>query len=242
MQTNIRGLVERLKLPTGKGMMPLFEAVSNAMDAIDDRQDPSQSGRIEIKLIPATDLVKQSGDDTLVIDGFEITDNGIGLDERHLNAFREAYTMSKVNAGGKGVGRFTYLKVFGQVHVRSVFALNGNNFKRDFPFDFSDADVEKADAVTPTNEACGTRVTLSGMATQYRFAWPHDPRTVARRIVEHFLIRFASRTCPSCSPGAGIRAPSAATEGRAGSARIPLVRNWTRSCHGKTQRITSRVA
>ena len=34
MQANIKGLVERLKLANGKGMMPLYEAISNAMDAI----------------------------------------------------------------------------------------------------------------------------------------------------------------------------------------------------------------
>lgn len=199
MQTNIRGLVERLKLPTGKGMMPLFEAISNAMDAIDDRENSKEAGHVTIRLIPANDLMAQAGDESFIVDGFDISDNGVGLDERHLGAFREAYTMSKVNAGGKGVGRFTYLKVFDQVHVRSIFAHEGQHLERKFAFEFDDEDLTAADVTKETQDACGTLVSLSAMAANYRVAWPQDPRIVAHRIVEHFLIRFASRMCPVIS-------------------------------------------
>lgn len=37
MLTNIQGLVDRLDLAPPKGLMPLFEALSNAMDAIEER-------------------------------------------------------------------------------------------------------------------------------------------------------------------------------------------------------------
>ena len=37
MQTNIKGLVRTLDLRHAQGMMPLFEAVSNAMDAVADK-------------------------------------------------------------------------------------------------------------------------------------------------------------------------------------------------------------
>lgn len=36
MLTNIRGLVDRLELAPTRGVMPLFEAISNAMDAIEE--------------------------------------------------------------------------------------------------------------------------------------------------------------------------------------------------------------
>ena len=39
MQANIKGLVDRLELSQAKAMMPLYEAISNAVDAIEEYQD-----------------------------------------------------------------------------------------------------------------------------------------------------------------------------------------------------------
>lgn len=39
MQANIKGLVDRLELSQAKAMMPLYEAISNAVDAIEEHQD-----------------------------------------------------------------------------------------------------------------------------------------------------------------------------------------------------------
>lgn len=52
MLTNIQGLVDRLDLAPTKGLMPLFEAVSNAMDAIEERAGGNPvGGSIRIKLL-----------------------------------------------------------------------------------------------------------------------------------------------------------------------------------------------
>jgi hypothetical protein len=122
MLTNIQGLVERLDLGPSRGMMPLFEAMSNSIEAIGERGIGMSNGEIRIRLIYNQDLASQGGDTTTLIDGFEIIDNGIGFDDAQLKSFEEAYTRAKVKLGGKGVGRFTYLKVFSEVSVSSVFA------------------------------------------------------------------------------------------------------------------------
>ena len=134
MLTNIRGLVDRLDLPPARGIVPLFEAVSNAMDAIEEKGHGVARGSIRIRLIPAVDLVRQAGDETLAIDGFEVADDGVGFDETNMAAFGEAYTLSKVKVGGRGIGRFTFLKVFANVDVRSVFEKGGRRFARNFRF------------------------------------------------------------------------------------------------------------
>lgn len=202
MQANIKGLVERLRLANGKGMMPLYEAISNAMDAINEAKKSGEKGNIEIRLIPLRDLAAGNDDEGFVVDGFEIRDNGVGLDAKNLEAFREAHTLSKLGVGGKGVGRFTYLKVFDRVHLTSVYEDNGKRFQRDFPFSFADDNVTKADATVSTDAPIGTVVTMRGMASQYRVSWPQDVRQVARRIIDHFLIRFASRTSPKITVSA----------------------------------------
>ncbi|MEJ0063316.1 MAG: ATP-binding protein [Alphaproteobacteria bacterium] len=196
MKTNLRGLVGRLELSASRGMLPLFEAISNAIDAIGERGIKTSEGSIRIRLIEAQDLVRQSGDTALVVDGFEISDNGIGFDDRRLASFEEAYTLAKVTAGGKGVGRFTFLKIFSSVQVRSVFEREEKRYARSFNFSV-DNEVDGAENLAPTNNPVGTNITMRTIDQKYRSAWPRDIETIAERIITHFLIHFAGRTCPS---------------------------------------------
>jgi hypothetical protein len=203
MLANIKGLVDRLELSQAKAMMPLFEAISNAIDAIEEHKDGFSSHSICIRLIAANDLAHQGGDKVLVLDGFDISDDGVGFDDGNLASFQEAHTLSKVKVGGKGVGRFTYLKVFSNVHIRSVFQRQGETVLREFDFSIAD-ELKGADKVTPVIEKRGTALSMRGMEGKFKGGWPHDPAIIAERILAHFLIRFAARSCPPMtleSPG-----------------------------------------
>lgn len=203
MLANIKGLVDRLELSQAKAMMPLFEAISNAVDAIEDCKDGFFKHSIVIRLIAAHDLAHQGGDETVTFDGFEISDDGVGFNDFNLASFKEAHTLSKVKVGGKGVGRFTFLKVFSNVHVRSVFQREGERYMREFIFSIAE-ELKGADSLLATDSAVGTTVSVLGMAPKFRTGWPSDPSIVAERILAHFLIRFAARSCPPMvleSPG-----------------------------------------
>jgi hypothetical protein len=203
MLANIKGLVDRLELSQAKAMMPLFEAISNAIDAIAEHKDGFTKHAIHIRLVAAHDLAHQGGDDSLVLDGFDISDDGVGFDDNNLASFKEAHTLSKVKVGGKGVGRFTFLKVFSSVHIRSVFQRRSEIFLREFDFSIAD-ELKGADDLKPVNEPRGTTLSMRGMESKYRGGWPHDPAIIAERILAHFLIRFAARSCPPMvleSPG-----------------------------------------
>lgn len=198
MQTNIRGLVERLDLPATRGLMPLFEAISNSIDAIQEKtgRQGVASGTILVKLLERQDLARTAGDEALVIDGFEIRDDGAGFTVENMRSFGEAYSRSKVTIGGKGVGRFTFLKVFSDVRFQSVFEKEGERFTRSFGFSI-EREIEGADGMAATQAPTGTTVTMVGLAERYRGAWPAEPEEIARRVVAHFLIRFAARSCPA---------------------------------------------
>lgn len=203
MLANIKGLVDRLELSQAKAMMPLFEAISNAIDAIEEHRDGFSSHSICIRLIAAHDLAHQGGDEVLVLDGFDISDDGVGFDDGNLASFQEAHTLSKVKVGGKGVGRFTFLKVFSNVHIRSVFQRQDETLLREFDFSIAD-ELKGADKVTPVKETRGTALSMRGMENKFKGGWPHDPAIIAERILAHFLIRFAARSCPPMtleSPG-----------------------------------------
>ena len=203
MRANIKGLVDRLELTPAKAMMPLFEAISNAIDSIEEHREGFINHTIRIRLVAAHDLAHQGGDETLTIDGFDITDDGVGFNDVNLASFQEAHTLSKVKVGGKGVGRFTFLKVFSTVHVRSVFQRQDGKYLRDFDFSIAD-ELKGADDIRPTDEPLGTMVSVRSMASKYKPGWSSDPNIIAERILAHFLIRFAARSCPAMvleSPG-----------------------------------------
>lgn len=195
MLANIKGLVDRLELSQAKAMMPLFEAISNSIDAIEEHRDGFSSHLIRIKLITTHDLAHQGGDEVFVLDGFDISDDGVGFDDENLASFQEAHTLSKVKVGGKGVGRFTFLKVFSNVHIRSVFLRDGETLLREFDFSIAD-ELKGADVATPVGEARGTLLSVRRMDEKFKGGWPHDPAVIAERILTHFLIRFAARSCP----------------------------------------------
>ena len=94
MQANIKGLVDRLELSQAKAMMPLYEAISNAVDAIEEHQDGFINHSIRIRLIASNDLAHQGGDGTLVVDGFDVIDDGVGFNDKNLASFKEALSLS----------------------------------------------------------------------------------------------------------------------------------------------------
>ena len=101
------------------------------------------------------------------------------------------------------MGRFTFLKVFSSVRIRSVFQRQDETLLREFDFSIAD-ELNGADDVQAVQEPRGTMLSMRGMDPKYTGGWSHDPAVIAKRILAHFLIRFASRSCPPMvleSPG-----------------------------------------
>lgn len=105
---NINGLLQDMKLAESKSLWPLFEAVVNAIQAIEDSSN-KDSGKITVFVhrentrIEAGEMAKVSSEK---IESFTITDNGVGLDTKNYESFLSAYSTYKVQKGCKGIGRF----------------------------------------------------------------------------------------------------------------------------------------
>lgn len=196
MKTNIQGLVKSLDLKQAQGMMPLFEAISNAMDAIAEVGKGLNAGNIDINLIRRTDFGSRS-DELPLINSVTVTDDGIGFTDENLKSFEEAYTQAKVKLGGKGVGRFTYLKVFNKIQVESNFrdSIAGVTTRK-FSFSIENEVADVVNTPAPEGAKTGTVVSLVELDSPYMAAWPRDAQAVAQRVVSHFLIRFAGRSAP----------------------------------------------
>lgn len=77
-----------------------------------------------------------------------VSDNGEGLNSKNLNAFFEVGTENKINLGGKGLGRFSFLKIARSVNIESVSDA-GKYIKFEFSYDSNLESVSIQEAIEP---------------------------------------------------------------------------------------------
>lgn len=204
MFSNVRGRVHNTNLPKSQGLLPLFEAIVNSIDAIEDVMgDKVPEGRIDIKILRLAtldggDAAKGEQIFRAPIYGFEVLDNGIGFDESHFLAFNEADTQYNVHRGGKGIGRFLWLKAFEKVEIDSIFKQDKKMMRRSFVFSLVGDDGisnHKISEVDITNKE-STSIRLLGLDSDYEKSIPHNPNILAERIVEHCLKYFVLTRMP----------------------------------------------
>lgn len=108
-------------------LLPVFEAISNAMDGI-QRQYADEApvrGRVKVNF-------QNTNDPRSVLIG--ITDNGIGLDADNYNSFKTPFSGYKLSQRGRGFGRFIAFKVFSRVMYSSRYMAERESV-RAFRFD-----------------------------------------------------------------------------------------------------------
>ncbi len=185
---NIENRVRKLPKPSNatQGLQPLFEAVSNAMFAIEDRfDDKPVLGTINIRIMGLADP------DAIEI---EITDNGIGLDLDRYTAFCQIDTDFKRKRGGKGVGRLFWLDAFSDINVESTYDHEGVSIRRQFAFLLNNneqvvpsADEKQAHPVS----SLGTTVRFKGLRIkEYAETFPKRADTFFRYFSAHFIADF----------------------------------------------------
>ena len=89
---SLAGRVKNFPLPKNRPLVPLYEAVVNSLHSIYERKqgDPDfQNGRIIIDVI-RTEQMSLDDTELSAVEGFAITDNGIGFTERNMQSFLES--------------------------------------------------------------------------------------------------------------------------------------------------------
>ena len=199
MQLDLVGQVNTLHLPAHKALLPLFEAVVNAIQAIEE--SGRADGAIEIAIErEATLFGTDNADGTLIpnITAFEIADNGVGFTDRHFTSFDTSYTTLKAHLGGKGVGRLLWLKAFEQARIESVYSEGAEWRQRRFDFRATTPGIEAPTletlAVPPADSR--TVVRLEGFRPTYQDAAPKGALPIGKRLVEHLLVLFMLDAIP----------------------------------------------
>lgn len=180
---NIKRAVENIRSGTNV-YTPVIEMVVNGIQAIEElgRDD----GLIEIVVHREEQIDFISGLPS--ISGFDVVDNGVGLNQKNRNSYDELYTDHKIDQGGKGFGRFTCLKYFENVRVESVFFEGSEYKKRNFHLG-KERDIISGETIeTVSKQEVGTRIVLSDFK-KIKF---QDKKldTIAKMLVESLLPYF----------------------------------------------------
>jgi len=197
MKVNLVGRVNNMKLNKTRVLLPVFEAVVNSFEAIEDCNAGS-SGYINITVERDTTQTQlfDGEHSEFPIFGFIVEDNGIGFNDNNYDSFQTSDTLFKQSRGGKGVGRFLWLKAFDKVNISSVFEKNSSLFKREFVFFLTDDDITADQPEKIVNGTRSTAVHLVGLKSEYRNACPKKLSTIAIRMIEHCLSYFLRPECP----------------------------------------------
>lgn len=135
MRLDVKGRIRNISLPARKPLLPLYEAIVNSIQAIEDCGETK--GNIEITILRDGHKALSDREGPLGLGdiiGFEISDDGIGFTDENFAAFETSDTTYKQSRGGKGVGRFLWLVAFTKVEVESHFQANGAMKARRFAF------------------------------------------------------------------------------------------------------------
>jgi hypothetical protein len=124
---NVVKRIDRLPKPrrTSDALQPLFEAISNSIHSTQEKfgAQVAKLGRIEVT------VSSPHGRRPITI---SIEDNGVGLDEKHYDAFKTTDTDNKIEIGGKGVGRLLWLDCFEKIQLQSTYQQGKGIRKRTF--------------------------------------------------------------------------------------------------------------
>ncbi len=209
MKSHINRRVEKIHLDSFNAFMPLFEAISNSIQAIEDKRqiaDNSYKGKIKITLSRKNDELatlpldmKPDDYKTLNIRCVTIFDNGIGFTDENFESFLTYDSPFKKARGGKGEGRLFWLKEFDKATITSTFNKNNLWYKRIFNFSLEDNGVDDEHHTISNTDSheSNTTIKLCNLKNKYADNYSITLETYARKIINHFICYFLnSDICP----------------------------------------------
>jgi len=195
MSINISRFVETTLKERTTVYSPLIEAIVNSIEAIleTNRSDgkiiitPIRNPQIPLE----TDIIPD-------IVGFKVEDNGIGFNGENRDAFDELCTDYKIEMGGKGLGRFIFLKYFKIVKFSSIYKHNDKYHLRTFNLGSKNDIIENEE--DREIEASDTK-TILFLEVLRQYDYDKELNTIARKVLERILVFFVNEnfTCPTIS-------------------------------------------
>ena len=187
MEVSVVGRVNNINLPVTKALLPVFEAIINSIQACTLNKNPNIDLLINRNLLQPA--LSEDVNFLPEIIGFVIRDNGCGFNTENYNSFDKSDSTSKIEIGGKGIGRFLWLKAFESVSINSVFI--ENNEKKNIRFKFSNKKDEGISELVINSVVesmpVTTEVKLINIIKKYSKYIPRETKTIAQDLFEHCL-------------------------------------------------------
>lgn len=199
VKVDVLGRVGNASLSVRHGVIALFEAVINSIDSIEE--SGKDAGYIIIDVIREGLFSETEDREQAAITGFDVIDNGNGFNTENYTSFDTSDSTKKLQIGGKGVGRFFWLKVFEEIQIESIFIEDEETQKRSFDFVLRKVDPiqsHKLISVDPS-EAIQTTVRLRKIRSDYATHIPTRVSSLAQRLLEHCLAYFVVGIMPKLS-------------------------------------------
>lgn len=171
--------------------MPIVEAIANSIDAIEERKAKDGEIRVELNRIPQ--LITSNDDAISPVSSITIKDNGVGFTDENTDSFDELFSEKKLKIGGKGFGRFTYLKYFTSTSVDSTYKIDGQWKNRKFTF-YSDRNefITNPQVTDANDKRYQTTVVLNNIKKQHQNKLNLKLDTIARKLFEVLLPYFVT--------------------------------------------------
>ena len=200
---DITGRIKNFDITRNQPLVPLYEAIVNSIHAIEERR--AHDGRsfnpyVTIEIVRDQQLIiKGQGIDYSINDviGFNVIDNGVGLDENNMRSFLQSDSTYKASIGGKGVGRFSWLKAFKKADVESIFLdTDSTPVRRQFEFSLEKQEID--DTLTECDNYTDNRteIKLIDYKYEYRKNVNKHADTIATKIMQHCVIYLMAPDCP----------------------------------------------
>ena len=172
---------------------PVIELIVNAIQAIPD--GGSAPGKIHVVVLRSQDPeLFESG--IPEVNGFAVTDDGMGFTQVNRDAFDTLYTANKLAFGGKGFGRFTCLKYYDRLSVDSIFHEGEQFRRRTFDMGTKNSIIEREEVKDTDQRETGTTVTISG--ARHVKMTDRSIDIIARVLVEKLLPYLVDeKVCPT---------------------------------------------
>jgi hypothetical protein len=206
---SLKGKLRNTRLAASNALFPLYEAVVNSIHAIHEARDARQlsptQGRIVITLErDRSQRVLRDSERTTQfhvnapVQSVTVCDNGIGFNAVHFQSFQTSDTTQKLALGGRGIGRFLWIKAFERAEITSTYRHeDGTKRRRRFDFSLGGEGIERhEDAPAEEDATFETCVRLLNMEKTYAQHFPKHADVIARRIVEHCVEFFVVGQAP----------------------------------------------
>jgi hypothetical protein len=175
---------------SGKPLQPIFEAFTNAIEAIKDAQKVhlQNQGEITIKINSTESTIT----DQFIFSSLSITDNGIGFNDEQFNRFNSYRNISK-GYKNLGSGRIQYVHYFDSTIIKSVFEQNNNFYEREFviskkePFIKNNAIVKHIFCKESTNKKSGTTILFNALLENIAVYNELNEKNLKEKLIERYF-------------------------------------------------------